>query len=232
MSSLTTVQLETKRIVATIKDQVYEVLKENIVNGHFVPGQRIQELQIAAELKVSRSPVRSAINELIGEGLLESIPNKSVLVRRLSDKDIVDAYEFRLLIEKYAIAKTIELLDADISARLLEFRQAFIEHGNYADINAYFEIDTAFHDYLVSTAGNKIIIDLLGRVSGWLSPFRLYALKGEQRFRDSIAEHTALIDRILARDPEGASRLCAIHLARVKEESLKRLSAQEKDPVA
>jgi DNA-binding GntR family transcriptional regulator len=216
-------QIENKRIIATIKDQVYEVLKENILNGHYVPGQRIQELQIAEELKVSRSPVRSAINELIGEGLLESIPNKSVLVRRLSDKDIVDAYEFRLVIEKYAIAKTIEMLDDGISSRLREFRQSFIEHGDYADINAYFEIDTAFHDYLVSTAGNKIIIDLLGRVSGWLNPFRFYALTSERRFKDSIAEHTGMIDRILAHDLEGATRLCALHLAKVKEESLKHL---------
>ena len=98
-------EMPKRRVISTIKDQVYEVIKENILNEHFKPGQRIQELEIAKQLQVSRSPVRSAINELIGEGLLESIPNKSVRVRKLSQKEIVDTFEFRLIIEKYAVKK-------------------------------------------------------------------------------------------------------------------------------
>ncbi len=217
------VAMRSSAIISTMKDQVYEVIKENILNGHFAPGQRIQELQIAEELKVSRSPVRSAINELIGEGLLESIPNKSVMVRRLSEKDVLDAHEFRLLIERYAIAKAIELLDEGIAARLEGFKRDFLEHSRYEDVQEYFKIDTAFHDYLVATAGNSIITDLLGKVSTWLNPFRFFALSSRTRFVDSIEEHTSLIDSILRRDLEAALSICTTHLSKVKEESLKHL---------
>ena len=60
-------------VIWTIKDRVYEVIIENILNEHFKPGQHIQKLEIAKQFQVSHSSVRSAINELIGEGLLESI---------------------------------------------------------------------------------------------------------------------------------------------------------------
>jgi len=211
------------RIISTIKDQVYSVIKENILNEHFKPGQRLQELQIAKDLNVSRSPVRSAINELIGEGLLESIPNKSVMVRRLSEKDIVDAYEFRLVVEGFAVQRTIELMDDAIAARLRAFRDEFTSHDDYSAIQEYIKVDTAFHEFLVSTAGNSILIDSLDKVAMLINPFRVFSLSSQQRFLDSIEEHTGLIDSILDRDAARAGSICTLHLRLAKEEIIKHL---------
>ena len=74
-----------QKVILTIKDQVYQIIRDNILSEQLKPGDRINEVQIAKDLNVSRSPVRSAINELIGEGLLESIPNKFVKVRKLTE---------------------------------------------------------------------------------------------------------------------------------------------------
>jgi len=211
------------RIISTIKDQVYSVIKENILNENLKPGQRIQELQIAKELNVSRSPVRSAINELIGEGLLESIPNKSVTVRRMSEKDILDAYELRLVVEGFAVQRVIELMDDDIAATLARFREQFTATVDYGQIQEYVRIDTAFHEYLVNTAGNTIFKEALGRVAMMITPFRIFSLSSQQRFLDSIREHTGLIDAILGRDADRASDICNAHLRLAKEEIIKHL---------
>jgi len=211
------------RVISTIKDQVYSVIKENILNQNFKPGQRLQELEIARELNVSRSPVRSAINELVGEGLLECIPNKSVIVRRLSEKDIIDAFEFRLVIEGFAVQRTIEVLDDDIIARLVEFQREFRSHSAYSDVQAYIKVDTAFHEFLVSTAGNTILMDSLNKVAMLINPFRLYSLSSQERFRDSIDEHTELIDAIIKRDAARASGICASHLRLAKDEIIKHI---------
>ena len=211
------------RVISTIKDQVYSVIKENILNQNFKPGQRLQELEIAKELNVSRSPVRSAINELVGEGLLECIPNKSVIVRRLSEKDILDAFEFRLVIEGFAVQRTIELLDDAIAARLMKFRDEFMSHATYNDVQEYIKVDTAFHEFLVSTAGNAILMDALNKVAMLINPFRVYSLSSQERFRDSIDEHTSLIDAIIRRDAARASGICSTHLRLAKDEIIKHI---------
>lgn len=219
--------LRSSQVIATITDQVYSVIKENILNENLKPGQKIQELQIARELNVSRSPVRSAINELIGEGLLESIPNKCVFVRRLSEKDIVDAYEFRIVIEQFAIVKVIESLDDRIAARLTEFKKEFLSHKRHQEIQEYLKVDTAFHEYLVNTAGNSIIIDSLNKVSMLITPFRVFSLSSQKRFAESIKEHSGMIDSILKRDAKSATKFCATHLCLAKEEILTHLPKGE-----
>ncbi len=220
-------ELYNKRIMTTIYDQVYEVIKENILSGTFEPGQRIQELAIAKELNVSRSPVRSAINKLIGEGLLVSTPNKHVWVRNFSKKDIIDAYEFRLVIEKYAIEKTIELLDEDISTKLLEFKKSLLENNRLENLNEYILIDTNFHEYLVATSGNKVIAESLQKVSVLINPFRIFSLSSKNRFKESISEHLGIIDAILERDSTKAISFCQTHLSLAKEEIIKHLKQQQ-----
>jgi DNA-binding GntR family transcriptional regulator len=93
------------RIVKTIKEQVYQILRKDIIEGKYAPGDKISEVEVALQLNVSRSPVHSAVNELIGEGLLENTPNKPVRVRELSTKQILDIYEYRVLIENFSIKK-------------------------------------------------------------------------------------------------------------------------------
>ena len=167
--------IKRKKIITTIKDQVYEVLKENIISGELKPGERIQEVQIAEELSVSRSPVRSAINKLIGEGFLESIPNKSVCVRRFSERDIIESYEFRFIIEKFAAEKVAAAVNDEIREKLIGFREAFEQNSDIDKINEYLATDIEFHEFLVETSGNKVIKEALEKVSMMISPFRIIA---------------------------------------------------------
>ncbi|MCF7941209.1 MAG: GntR family transcriptional regulator [Spirochaetia bacterium] len=218
--------LKNERIISTIKDQVYEVLKANIVNGSLTPGQRIQELQIAKELNVSRSPVRNAINQLIGEGLLESVPNKSVFVRKISEHDIIEAYEFRLIIELYAVRKVAENRSEQIAQRLREFRTLFTTHAHIEDLAEYLKIDSDFHQYLVESAGNTIISEALTKVSMLITPFRIYALSSPKRFYESVDEHIRVIEALLDHDGEQAVTCCANHLAWAKEEILNYLNSR------
>jgi DNA-binding GntR family transcriptional regulator len=224
-------KLEKERIISTIMDQVYEVLKENIVNGTLEPGQRIQELQIAKELNVSRSPVRSAITRLIGEGLLESVPNKSVCVRRLGERDIIEAYEFRLIVEQYAVTKVIERCNDEIKSRLSQFRIAFKTYSNIDQLGEYMRVDSEFHEYIVVVSGNKVIKEALDKVSMLINPFRVFALSSPNRFYDSIDEHIDIVDAILRLDSKAAVELCSRHLTLAKEAILRHLK-EKKEPAS
>ena len=198
--------------ILTIKGQVYQYLRKSILSGDIKPGQRINEVEIAKNLKISRSPVHSAIGELIGEGLLESVSNKSVQVRQLTEKQVLDVLEFRMMVEPYSIRKIVGRLDAKTCAALEEFKSKFMRFSCYESISDYIEVDERFHEFLVKAAGNEIIIESYRRYVTLINPFRIISLESKRRFDESVPEHIQIIDSMIAKNPETAIESCSTHL--------------------
>jgi DNA-binding GntR family transcriptional regulator len=203
---------EKSRIVKTIKEQVYEILRSDIVEGKYAPGDKISEIEVAAQLNVSRTPVHSAVTELIGEGLLESVPNKSVIVKELSTKQILDIYEYRVLVESFCIQKIIEQKDPSCFKKLQEFKEKFIKLNDYSKIHQYILLDTQFHQFLVDCSGNKVVSDSYHNYSIMINPFRVTSLISHSRFEESVEEHSLIIDYILNGDSENAVQKDKEHL--------------------
>ena len=98
----------------TIKEQVYETLKQGILSGAFQPGEWLQEAKIAKSLSVSRSPVREALQQLLGDGLAVNVPNKGVYVKKITTKDMQDIFEVRMCFETIGIQKSAQNLTDEI----------------------------------------------------------------------------------------------------------------------
>ena len=196
----------------TIKEQVYEVLKQEILDGRHEPGKRIQEVQIAKRLKVSRSPVREAIKELIGEGLLVSVPNKSITVKKVSIKEINEIFDFRNITEKYSIEKTVSHFDRRIEKQLKSFREELARYHGQNDLNKYCKVDSALHRFIVESSQNQLLIKVVGNAMALIEQFRIISLTSSQRFDESLVEHFSIIDFILACDSQSACDICSRHL--------------------
>lgn len=207
-----------RRIVLTIKDQVYQFIKENILAEKYKPGERLNEVMIAKELGVSRSPVRSAINELVGEGLLEAKPHQYVRVRKLTEKEILEVYELRMLVEQFAIAKVIENIDDHMIRSLEKFADDFKNCCTYDQLLKYVELDARFHKFLIENSGNNLIAETFGRIGMLITPFRVISLKSRKRFEESINEHLGIISALCERDVEKATESCSAHLTLAKNE--------------
>lgn len=201
-----------KRLIKTIKEQVYQILRDDIINGKYLPGEIISEVDVAKALDVSRSPVHSAVTELIGEGLLESIPNKPVRVRELSDKQILDIFDYRCLIETFAIKRIIENLTPEVEKKLRFFRSEFGNYSDYKNIKKYIEVDSKFHQFLVDCSNNEIVADSFKNYSIMISPFRIISLTSTTRFSNSLIEHQTIIDFILKKDKDNACLEIKTHL--------------------
>ena len=91
--------------IKTIRNQVYQILKDDICEGRFAPGQWLQENELAERLCVSRSPIREALRQLASDGLVVEIPNKGVFVKEFTARDIEEIFDLRVLLEDYAISK-------------------------------------------------------------------------------------------------------------------------------
>jgi DNA-binding GntR family transcriptional regulator len=220
------------RIVKTIKEQVYQILRNDIIEGKYAPGDKISEVDVALKLNVSRSPVHSAVNELIGEGLLENTPNKPVRVKELSIKQILDIYEYRVLVENFSIKKIIETKDPKCFKNLIKFKEKFIELNDYSKIHQYTLTDTQFHQFLVDCSGNDVVAECYNNYSIMITPFRVTSLISHDRFKASVAEHSKMIDYILAGDVKNAIKEDKEHLELAKLEIEKYLKNKDEDKTA
>lgn len=212
----------TKKIT-TIKQQVHDIIKENILNGTFAQGEWLQEKKLAEILNVSRSPVREALKELVGEGLLEDIPNKGVFVRRFTMKDIDNIFELREVLEKYAIKKIIEIgTDEEIQDLVHLFNQ-MEDSYNKGDLYDYYKIDTNFHSMLYDMCKNDILNNMISGILPVIQPTKINHNAGMVRFKNSLEEHRGIMEGIRDRDFKKAWEYQQIHLKLAKKETIKNL---------
>lgn len=199
-------------VKTTIREQVYSILKENIFQGVYKPGQRLQEMELAAALNVSRSPIREALRRLASEGLVVEFPNRGVVVKRFTEEDIDQIFEVRVLLESYAIHHCAEHLTQEARAELEDCLAALIRFHQSGQLDEYIEQDTRLHQAIIRLSGNAVLADMYERVYSLIQRFRSYSLTSATRFSDSLQEHKAIVEAILEGDPDKADRINREHL--------------------
>lgn len=159
--------------MATQIHTVVNTLRRRIMSGDFAPGERLVELQLAAELGVSRTPIRLAFEELTKEGLVERLPTRGFRVRAFTVEDLAHAIDVRgtlegmaarLVAERGLAADELALFEACVhdGARLLD---AAAQHDDRIDAQGWININARFHAALVHCAGNPALASALEHVS-------------------------------------------------------------------
>lgn len=216
-----------KNAITTIQNQVYQILKNEICDGYYTPGQWLQENELAAHLNVSRSPVRGALRELASDGLVDVIPNKGVFVKIFSAKDINEVYEFRLLIESHAIQMSPQHLTPELKEAMLNCLENLTRTYKNNNLKSYIEYDTVLHGLIIRLGGNALIESTYDKIHSIIQPFRIYSLVSRQRFDESIFEHREIVRCILSGDIEEAEKMNRKHLTLAKEKIVEYITSQE-----
>ena len=203
--------------VLTIKQQVYQIIKDDICKGVYEPGQQIHEVELSNRLGISRSPIRESLRQLVSDGLVIEIPNRGVFVKEFSLDEINNVYDYRVLLESYAIEHCSNNINEKTIKSLEASRNALEEFYKNNDLDNYIDEDTTLHQTIVDLCGNSIIIDAYERVSTMNSQFRIYSLTDQKRFDESIKEHTGIIDNILNGNYKEAIELNKLHLLKAKD---------------
>lgn len=211
--------------LTTIKQQVYLILKDKIINGEIKTGERLYEKEIAESMGVSRSPVRESLNELIGEGLLHNIPNKGVFVKRMDKKDIYDIYEYRMIMEKYAIKKAIKNLSNDDIIVLNSIYNELQKRHEEDDKIGYHKVDIELHDTIFIISRNEIMYKSIRSISDSLQPLRTIALNNAEGFKRSLNDHQGIIKGILERDFNKAWGYDKSHLINAQDTIIEHLNS-------
>ena len=198
--------INSRPTAAIIADQ----LRESIISGAFAPGDQINEAQVAAQLNVSRGPVREALHRLVQEGLLLARPNRGVFVKEVTSRDIAEVAEAREVIE-CAAAEVITNRDVSArertAARLTAITVDMQAAADARDWNRLRRSELQFHTALVDEGNNT----RLARAYATLATESLICMaQGESAYphpENVVPEHLAIIESLLAADME------AVHLA-------------------
>ncbi|MCQ2547321.1 MAG: GntR family transcriptional regulator [Clostridia bacterium] len=148
----------------TLKDHVYDYIAEQIADGSLKTDQKIDENAICSQLSISRTPVREALIQLAGDGILENVPRKGYVVKGLSLSDVRELYTVIGCLDGLAVYSALpNLTEKDF--RDMEF---FIESMEVAITSGHFEMynrqQNEFHEIYISKCGNNTLINKINRL--------------------------------------------------------------------
>jgi DNA-binding GntR family transcriptional regulator len=212
----------------TLRERVHAHLREEILSNRLPAGTELQETALAAQLGVSRGPLREAIGRLAAEGLVVVRPRRGAVVRALTKEEFLEAYQVREALEVMAARLAALRLGPDGLARLQELTARMSEHAARNEVDAFFEANAAFHRTLVEASGNGRLAELYAQLLGQMNRYRRRSLALRGTLRQSVAEHRAILKALDARDPDRAAQLMAEHI-RVPQQRLEDLSEEEFD---
>lgn len=186
-----------------LRDDVYVRLRDAIVQGELAPAETLRDNDLAAQLGVSRTPVREAILKLSESGLVTSTPGRSTVVAEVDVAAVRDAQAVVAAMHRLAVSEAVARLSSENLDQMRAANARFEEAVTAGDVDAALAADDALHAVPVQACGNRAVITVLGQFTPVVR--RLERLRfGTHAGRDSVHLHAQLIDRCAARDAEGA----------------------------
>jgi GntR family transcriptional regulator, rspAB operon transcriptional repressor len=213
-----------------VRTSIYRRLRGEVLSCALLPGQQLQERDLVARFRVSKSPIRDALLKLEEQGLVEILPRRGYRVTRIDAGGARDMYGLRHLFERECAAL---LIDAAPDA-VLDGLEAFRSAPASRDLPDWIAYNRSFHVYIAAHCGNA----LLGRLAQDLIEHfdRLTYLSvtrsAEMSLDAYVREHGAIIDAIQARDKPLAAALLGSHIERSRRRVLGRLAAADFHPEA
>ena len=187
-------------------------IRAAILEGEFAPHQRLIEADLTEQFGASRAAVRTALLTLAGEGLVERLPNRGARVRAISVREAIEIVEVRVRLESLVARKAAEAVDDEGVAELTRLReriQAAVAGGDLVTYTAtHQELDRTVRRISAHTTATQLLERLQAQSAR--HQFRLGFLPG--RAATSAPEHIAIIDAIIAGDPDRADAATRAHL--------------------
>jgi DNA-binding GntR family transcriptional regulator len=193
-------------------ERLRDIIRSDIMTGVFAPGSRLKIAELSERYGISAVPVREALQQLQGEGLIELTANRGASVRRIDEKFLWQVYEIRKALETFFVVElAYRVTPADIEKLydILAEQEAALtkfEDGKFQDL------DRQFHNHIVSATQNEEAISVLNRHYDLIRPLRIrFGRSADQRARIP-REHREIIDAIQRRDSSRASLLLSAHI--------------------
>ncbi|MFE3205875.1 GntR family transcriptional regulator [Embleya sp. NPDC059237] len=200
----------------SLRDQVTQALRAALVAGELRPDVVYSARILAAQFRVSVTPVREAVLDLVKEGLVEVVRNKGFRVAVLSGRDLDEYTEIRSLIEIPVTVRLARTADRAALEALRPVAAAIVAAAERRDLVGYLESDRRFHLGLLTLAGNQRLIEVVGDLRKRSYLYGLMALPERAVLVVTAQEHAKILDLLIAGDGEGVHRAMSEHLGHIR----------------
>lgn len=195
-----------------LRDVVFNTLRDAILSGKLLPGERLMENQLAEKLGVSRTPIREALRMLELENLVELVPRKGAQVLDMSEKDIKNVLEIRGSLEALAVELACQRMNAEQVAQLKELQRNFVTAYENRDYEKTAENDEKFHDLIFSSTQNEKLIQIINNLRIQLYRYRVAYLKLPGLVSITAEQHDEIIRTIENHLVEEGSEAAMAHI--------------------
>jgi len=198
--------------VKSLKEQVYDYLREQLRSGNILPGSAINLDETSRKLGVSRTPLRDALLQLESEGFVTIYPRRGVIVNTLSLQDIKNYYQIIGALESTAVLQAFEKIGEDETQTMEGIIEGMRRAIEGDDFDLYYEKNLALHDVYLASCGNENLVRIVRTLKR-----RLYDFPRQRGFVKewelaSIAEHTVLLQLLKKRKAvEAAAYIRDVH---------------------
>jgi DNA-binding GntR family transcriptional regulator len=201
----------------SLHDEVAAQLRERIFAGELAPGSFLDEVRLAEQMKISRTPLREALKVLTAEGLVRHEPRRGCFVNEVTAQDLDEIFPVIALLEgRCAHEAALHATDADLEV-LEQLHQKLAKHAKARRITEYYEANYAIHEAIIRLAGNRWLASVIGDLRKIVKLARLQQLHAPGRLDQSLSEHLAVFAALKARDGEGAEAAMRTHLQRQRD---------------
>jgi len=194
--------------VKSLKEQVYEYLREQMRRGEILPGSAIDMEETSTKLGVSKTPLRDALLQLETEDFVTILPRRMVVVNSLDENDVRNYYEIIGALESTALLKAFDRLRATDIGAMQALNDGMKRAIEANDFDAYYEKNLAFHNTFLNLCGNESLVKTVNNLKKRLYDFPRVSGFVKEWEESSILEHQALIDLIRT----GRSQAAANHI--------------------
>ncbi|HYM30991.1 MAG TPA: GntR family transcriptional regulator [Candidatus Cybelea sp.] len=191
---------------SSLSASIVATLKERIIAWQYPPEYRITEEGLCREFGVSRSPVREALRMLVTGGFVQRMSNRGYAIKQVNLRDVEELYAVRLALELFVV----EALAARglASEPLVELKRKWsaVRRKPKRKGEELAALDAQFHETLAQALGNATLLQQLKTINERLFVFRLIDFDKANRVGSTCVQHLKILERIAARDPEGARK--------------------------
>lgn len=194
-------------------DIIADELEELVFSGAFQDGDRLDEIKLAKQFDVSRTPIREALQRLVNSGLAAQLPRRGVFVRQPGPVELMEMFETMAEIEAVC-GRLAALRISDTALKDLEqANQRCQEAVAQNNADQYYRENERFHHIIYQQSGNAFLEHEVIRLHKRLKPYRRIQLRLRGRMAQSMAEHIAVVDALKSGDAGTAAQVLRAHVA-------------------
>ena len=201
--------------VMNVKEAVYTTLREAIITSNIEPGTALSEKELSLMLKVSRTPVREALSQLVKDGLVEIYPQRGTYVTYINREEVIQSQFIRESLE----VAVITLLTEKITEEQINILQGIINEqmvsNQKEDYNLFYQLDEKFHQTMVVLSGYYKVWDVVKAMKIQMDRIRHLSLPMPSQIEQLINQHQGILDAIKKRDGEQVEKMVRVHLKEV-----------------